>query len=101
MARAVSSRGRLYRAYALFMTFPPMLLLLLDRPVWLVVAYAAVGALFMPFLAGTLLVLNNRRRELGELANGFWANAGLVLSLLLFAYLAVESLARQLRALAG
>ena len=40
MDRAVSPRGWLYRGYVLFMTFPPMLLLLLGRPVWLVVAYA-------------------------------------------------------------
>jgi Mn2+/Fe2+ NRAMP family transporter len=101
MARATSSRGRLYRGYALFMTFPPMLLLLLDRPVWLVVAYAAVGSLFMPFLAVTLLILNNRRRDLGELANGFWANAGLILSLLLFAYLALDRLRDEIVKLLG
>jgi Mn2+/Fe2+ NRAMP family transporter len=90
MAEASSRRGRLYRAYLLFMTFPPMLLLLLDRPVWLVVAYAAVGSLFMPFLAVTLLIMNNRHREMGALRNGWLANAGLGLALLLFAYLALD-----------
>ncbi len=90
-----SSRGRWYRGYLLFMTFPPMGLLLLGRPVWVVLAYAAVGSLFMPFLAATLLVLNNRRR-LGALANGAAANAALVLCLLLFAWLAVVELASRL-----
>ena len=88
MDRAVSPRGRLYRGYALFMTFPPMLLLLLGKPVWLVVAYAAVGSLFMPFLAVTLLIMNNRGALMGRLRNGLFANATLVLSLVLFAYLA-------------
>jgi Mn2+/Fe2+ NRAMP family transporter len=83
-----SSRSALYRGYALFMTFPPMLLLLLERPVWLVLAYAVIGALFMPFLGATLLVMNNRA-ELGRLKNGWLANAALITSLLLFAYLAV------------
>ena len=91
----VSTRGRWYRGYLLFMTFPPMALLLVGRPVWIVLAYAAVGALFMPFLAGTLLVLNNRRR-LGSLANGIAANAVLVACLLLFAWLAVVELAARL-----
>jgi len=92
MERAVSRRGRLYRGFVLFMTFPPMLLLLLDRPVWLVVVYAAVGALFMPFLAATLLVMNNRRDRMGSLCNGRLANAVLLLSLALFVYLAVAEI---------
>jgi len=85
----IDHRSRAYRGYLLFMTFPPMLLLLLGRPVWLVVSYAALGALFMPFLAATLLVLNNRRADLGALRNGPWANAGLVLCILLFGILGV------------
>ncbi|MFQ5600878.1 MAG: Nramp family divalent metal transporter [Candidatus Krumholzibacteriia bacterium] len=85
----VSRRGWVYRGYLLFMTFPPMLLLLLGRPVWLVVAYAALGSLFMPFLAVTLLFMNNRRSEMGGLKNGLLANASLVLCVLLFVYLAV------------
>jgi Mn2+/Fe2+ NRAMP family transporter len=76
-----------YRGYLLFMTFPPMLLLLLGRPVWLVISYAALGALFMPFLATTLLFMNNRRAEMGALRNGIWSNAGLILCILLFGIL--------------
>jgi Mn2+/Fe2+ NRAMP family transporter len=97
-ARAVDRRGALYRGYAVFMTVPPMLLLLLDKPVWIVVVYAAVGSLFMPFLAVTLLVMNNRS-EMGRLKNGFVANAALALSLLLFVYLAVHQLYEQFRKL--
>jgi Mn2+/Fe2+ NRAMP family transporter len=91
-APPVSTRGRLYRGYLLFMTFPPMVLLALQKPVWLIVVYAAVGALFMPFLAGTLLVLNNRRDRLGSLRNGVVANLGLLLCLALFAYLAIREI---------
>jgi len=96
LERSVSPRGRLYRGYVLFMTFPPMLLLLLERPVWLVVAYAVVGSLFMPFLAATLLVMNNRASALGRLRNGVVANAGLVLSLGLFLYLAVVEIGKRI-----
>ena len=59
-------RGLGYRGFALFMTFPPMAMLLLERPVWLVIVYAALGSLFMPFLAATLLVLGNRRERMGD-----------------------------------
>ena len=83
----IHRRSRPYRGYLLFLTFPPMLLLMLERPVWLVIAYAALGALFMPFLATTLLFMNNRRAEMGALRNGFWANAGLLLCILLFGIL--------------
>jgi Mn2+/Fe2+ NRAMP family transporter len=58
-----------------------------DRPVGVVVAYAVTGALFMPFLAGTLLYMNGRRDWVGALRNGWLATALLVLCLILFGYL--------------
>ncbi len=87
----VDPRGRVYRGYLLFLTFPPMLILAAGKPVWVVVAYAAVGSLFMPFLAVTLLVMNNSK-DMGTLRNGIAANAGLVLCVLLFGTLAVRKL---------
>lgn len=57
-----------------------MSLLLLGRPVALIVAYAIIGALFMPFLAGTLLVLDRER-------NGPLVTTILALSLVMFAWL--------------
>jgi len=95
---SVSATGTLYRGYALFMTFPPMLLLLLGRPVWLVVAYAATGALFMPFLGATLLYMNNRR-ELGALRNGILANTALAASLALFVYVGLHEIRDQIAGL--
>jgi Mn2+/Fe2+ NRAMP family transporter len=90
-AADVSTRGRTYRGYLLFLTFLPMTLLAFGKPIWIVVVYAAVGSLFMPVLAGTLLVMNNRR-EHGELKNGFLGNAALVLCLAVFAYLAIQQI---------
>jgi Mn2+/Fe2+ NRAMP family transporter len=92
----VSSTGNVYRGYLFFLTIPPMAILMLGKPVWIVVTYAAVGALFMPFLAGTLLILNNRRDVMGELKNGWLANVGLALCLVLFAYLSIVELSAQL-----
>ncbi len=90
--------SRPYRAYLIYLALPPMLLLLLGRPVWIIVAYAMMGALFMPFLAGTLLALNSRREWVGELTSGWLAKALLWLSLILFGYLAAVEIARRLAA---
>jgi len=89
-ARIRHRRG--YRGFSLFMTFPPMTLLLLERPLWLVIVYAALGSLFMPFLAATLLVLGNRSSRLGKLRNGPMINGALLLCLLLFLYLMLDNL---------
>jgi len=43
----------------------------------------------------TLLLMNNRRSDLGDLKNGFLSNATLVVCLLLFAYLAYAQLRSQ------
>jgi Mn2+/Fe2+ NRAMP family transporter len=92
--------GKYFRAYMLWLTFPPMLLLLLDEPVGLILAYGTLGALFMPFLAITLLVLLNRRREGAlphsevphEWRNGWLSNAFMVLCAVLFIVLAGNEL---------
>ncbi|MCA9754121.1 MAG: Nramp family divalent metal transporter, partial [Gemmatimonadetes bacterium] len=91
----VATRGKIYRGYLAFLTFPPMLILALGKPVWVVVVYAAVGSLFMPVLAATLLVLNNRRSH-GTLRNGWATNLALVLCLALFAFLAWQELRAKL-----
>lgn len=84
--------SRAYRGYLLWITFPPMLLLLLGRPISLVLAYTAIGALFMPFLAGTLLWLMNQRSM--PLRNGWLANGALVACMGLFVVLAVQELSQ-------
>lgn len=83
----VDARSPFYRGYLFFIAVPPMVLLLASRPVWIVLVYTVAGAFFMPFLAATLLYLNNRRDRVGPLRNGRLANTLLALALLLFAYL--------------
>lgn len=50
------------RFYMLMLTFPTMILLFFDQPIFLILLYGTLGALFMPFLAVTLLFLNNQKR---------------------------------------
>ena len=61
------------RFFLLWITFPPMVLLFLDRPIFLVLLYGTLGALFMPFLAVTLLFLNNSKKVPARFRNG-WVN---------------------------
>ncbi|MEU9931308.1 Nramp family divalent metal transporter [Streptomyces anulatus] len=79
-----------FRAYLLWLTFPPMTLLWLDQPFGLVIAYGVLGAFFMPFLALTLLWLLNSSRTPGEWRNGWLSNGMLALSGLLFIVLCVQ-----------
>lgn len=91
--REVGERSPAFRAYMLWLTFPPMSLLFLDRPFGLIIAYAALGSLFMPFLAATALWLLNSRRTPAHARSGWVSNALLGLSGALFAALCLNELA--------
>ncbi|MCK6619344.1 MAG: Nramp family divalent metal transporter [Calditrichaceae bacterium] len=82
-----------YKGYLLYLAFPPVLLLLFKKPVWLVVIYSITSAFFMPFLALALLYMNNRRDWVGELRNRWYINLLLTVSLLLFGYLCAVEIA--------
>ncbi len=84
--------GRYFKAYILWLTLPPMLLLLLGRPVAVILAYGVLGALFMPFLAVTLLLLLNSRQMPEEWRNRWHNNLGLGLVTLFFVVLGVYQL---------
>jgi hypothetical protein len=88
----VNTRSLAYRGYLFYIALPPMVLLLLIEPVWLVVIYAVAGAFFMPLLAVLLLYMNNRRSWVGELGNGVAANAVLLISVLVFSLLLVRKI---------
>ncbi|GAA2996072.1 Nramp family divalent metal transporter [Streptomyces fulvorobeus] len=79
-----------FRAYLLWLTFPPMTLLWLDEPFGLVIVYGVLGAFFMPFLALTLLWLLNSDRTPREWRNGWLSNGMLAAAGLLFLVLCVQ-----------
>ncbi|MGX1796936.1 Nramp family divalent metal transporter [Streptomyces albidoflavus] len=81
-----------FRAYLLWLTFPPMALLFLDQPFGLVLVYGVLGAFFMPFLAFTLIALLNSRRTPDEWRNGWLSNTMLAAAGLLFMVLCVQQL---------
>ncbi|MGW6565500.1 Nramp family divalent metal transporter [Streptomyces sp. NPDC054975] len=79
-----------FRAYLLWLTFPPIALLFLDQPFGLVIVYGVIGAFFMPFLALTLIRLLNSSRTPAEWRNGPISNLMLGAAGLLFVVLCVE-----------
>ncbi|GAA2363388.1 Nramp family divalent metal transporter [Saccharopolyspora halophila] len=94
--RKAGLRSTPYRAYLLWLTFPPMLLLTLGKPFQLTIMYGVLGALFMPFLAGTLLVLLNSKSMMPAAQRSRWlSNTLLVLCLALFATVAVTEVISQ------
>jgi len=91
---AVNTGSKAYRGYLFYLALPPMLLLLIGKPVWLIIAYAVAGAFFMPLLALLLLLMNNRSAWLGDLKNGWFTNLLLLLSVLVFGLLTYTELSR-------
>jgi Mn2+/Fe2+ NRAMP family transporter len=84
-----------FRAYLLWLTFPPMILLFQGQPFRLVIIYGVLGAAFMPFLALTLVWLLNSGRTPREWRNGMLSNVMLVIAGLLFLVLCVKQIADQ------
>jgi Mn2+/Fe2+ NRAMP family transporter len=83
-----------YRIFLFWLAVPPLSLLAFGKPVLLVVIYSVMGALFIPFLAATLLFLNGRRKWVGSLRNGPLTIGVLAACLVLFGYIAYEQLGR-------
>lgn len=93
--KAPGSGSKQARVYMLWLTFPPMLLLLLGEPFALIVAYGVLGALFMPFLAITLLWLLNSKRVPQQWRNKALSNVLLSVVALVFIVLGFQELYNQ------
>ena len=87
-----NQRSWAFRGYMLWLTFPPMLLLLIGKPIQLVIAYGVLGAFFMPFLAFTLMYLLNSSRVPQQWRNGWVSNVGLGIAGSLFVVLCIHEL---------
>lgn len=78
-------KGNYYLYFQIFLVFVPLSMLFFQKPVWIIMVYAVVGGLFMPFLAVSILYLNNRK--ITQLKNNSVINVLLVIILLLFGVL--------------
>ncbi|MDQ0745674.1 Mn2+/Fe2+ NRAMP family transporter [Clavibacter sp. B3I6] len=88
--------GSYYKGFIVWLTIPPIGLLFLDQPIGLIIAYGVLGALFMPFLAITLLVLLNTDRTPRAWRNRPLSNTVMGISALLFVVLGVQQLVTEI-----
>ncbi|WP_425830146.1 Nramp family divalent metal transporter [Streptomyces fractus] len=92
VARGDREKGWPFRAFLLWMTFPPIILLFQGQPFRLVIIYGVLGAAFMPFLALTLVWLLNSSRTPASWRNGWLSNGMLTIAGLLFVVLCVKQI---------
>ena len=80
-----------YKLYLVFLAIPSTLFLFFDRPIYLMLFYAAISSLFLPVLASALLLMNNRWVA-PKYRNGWMANTTLIMALVLFVGIAVQGI---------
>jgi Mn2+/Fe2+ NRAMP family transporter len=97
--RAVTQvTSRPYRLALLFITLVPLPFAFTGRPLVVIVTYTIVGSLFVPFLAATLLYLNNRVAWREAVPRNHWStNVVLIAILALFAIVGAQEVAGALR----
>ena len=71
-----------YRLALLFITLVPLPFAFLGRPLLVIVAYTVIGSLFIPFLAATLLYLNNRVPWNTPVPHNHWTTNALLMVIL-------------------
>lgn len=86
----LSEKSVWFRAMLVWITFPPMILYAFGEPIALVIIYASLGALFLPFLAITLMLLLNSRRVEPEFRNSLITNILLAISVIPFLVVGVQ-----------
>jgi Mn2+/Fe2+ NRAMP family transporter len=71
-----------YRLALIFITLAPLPFAFTRRPLVIIVTYTIVGSLFVPFLAATLLYLNNRVRWTTPVPHNHWTTNALLIAIL-------------------
>jgi Mn2+/Fe2+ NRAMP family transporter len=95
VAKVTSTPYRLALAY---ITLVPIPFAFTGRPIQIVVIYTIVGSLFVPFLAATLLYLNNKVKWTEPVPRNAWyTNLLLCAILLLFAIVGAQEVMNALR----
>jgi len=87
-----------YRSALAMITLVPIPFAFTGRPIAIIVIYTIVGSLFVPFLAATLLYLNNRVRWSSPVPRNHWTtNVVLVAILALFAIVGFQEVMNAIR----
>ena len=95
---AVKVTSKPYRLALAFITLVPLPFAFTGQPIAIIVLYTIVGSLFVPFLAATLLYLNNRVKWTEPVPHNAWyTNLLLAAILLLFAIVGAQEVMNALR----
>ncbi len=87
-----------YRVALAFITLVPLPFAFTGRPIAIIITYTIVGSLFVPFLAATLLYLNNRIKWSEAVPHNSWVTNLLLVSILaLFAVVGAQEVINALR----
>ncbi len=87
-----------YRIALAFITLVPMPFAFTGRPIQVVITYTIVSSLFVPFVAATILYLNNRVAWTEDVPHNSWiTNLLLVAILVLFAFVGFQEAAGALK----
>lgn len=100
--RVVKVTSTPYRLALAFVALSPIPFAFTGQPIQVIVAYTIVGSLFVPFVAATLLYLNNRVKWNTAVPHNNWpTNALLIIILLLFVIVGGDEVMRALGPLLG
>jgi Mn2+/Fe2+ NRAMP family transporter len=87
-----------YRLGLAFITLAPIPFAFVGRPIVIIVTYTIVGSLFIPFLAATLLYLNNKVKWTADVPRNHWTTNLLLAAILgLFVFLGMQEVIGALR----
>jgi len=87
-----------YRIALVFITLVPLPFAFTGSPIQVIVIYTIVGSMFVPFLAATLLYLNNRVAWTEPVPRNHWTtNLLLVIILALFVFVGAQEVIARLR----
>jgi Mn2+/Fe2+ NRAMP family transporter len=97
-AAATSITSRPYRLALLFITLVPLPFAFMRSPIVIIVTYTIIGSLFVPFLAATLLYMNNKVKWRSDVPRNHWTtNVVLVVILALFVAVGIQEVRRYYR----
>jgi len=87
-----------YRLALAFISIVPIAFAFTGQPIQIVITYTIVSSLFVPFVAATMLYLNNRVAWTEPVPKNAWiTNLLLVAILVLFAFVGAQEVMNRLR----
>lgn len=88
--REIDPTGWSYRVFLVVLALIPIPMVVMQTPTFILMVYAIWGSLFIPFLATTLLMMNNQTDWVGRWRNRWGSNLVLVASVGIFGWAVIQ-----------